>query len=198
MKNSLYISLFFVGGVIFGKFSHFTLPFEKHIEEYILYLLMFLIGITIGGDRQALRLLRRINFKILLLPFAVIVGSIAGTLFVALFYGNTGFRDAIALGSGVGYYSLASVYIARLRTNLLGTEALLINIFREIFTLLATPFLVKFFGRESPIASGGATSMDTTLPVINKFSGSSYSIPAIVSGTTLTILVPLVITLIYL
>ena len=197
MKNSLYISLFFIAGIIFGKMSHISSIFGGKTGEYVLYLLMFLVGITIGGDKQTLQLLRRINLKILFIPIAVITGSILGAIIISLFFHNIRLRDAIALGSGVGYYSLSSVYIARLRTNLLGTEALLINLFREILTLLFTPLFVKIFGKESPIASGGATSMDTTLPVIARFSGKSYTIPALVSGTTLTVLVPLVISLIY-
>jgi len=75
--------------------------------------------------------------------------------------------------------------------------ALISNISREIFTLIATPILVKFFGKLSPIASGGATSMDTTLPVIAKFSGREYAVISVFSGVVLTILVPFIITLIY-
>jgi len=56
---------------------------------------------------------------------------------------------------------------------------------------------VKFFGKLSPIASGGATSMDTTLPVIAKFSGREYAVISVFSGVVLTILVPFIITLIY-
>ncbi len=74
--------------------------------------------------------------------------------------------------------------------------ALISNISREIFTLLATPFLVKYFGTLAPIASGGATSMDTTLPIITKFLGKEYAIISVFSGVVLTILVPFLVTFI--
>jgi uncharacterized membrane protein YbjE (DUF340 family) len=74
--------------------------------------------------------------------------------------------------------------------------ALLSNILREIITLLATPILVLYFGKLAGIASGGATSMDTTLPVITRYSGKEWSIIAVFSGVVLTILVPFLVTFI--
>ncbi len=197
MKNSLYISLFFIAGIVAGKIFSFNIAFTKSAGEYTLMALMFLIGISIGGDKTILPLIRKIDLKILFVPLFILVGSILGTMTVFVFYRDMGIKDVVALGAGVGYYSLASVYIARLRTNLLGTEALLVNLIREIFTLLLTPVLVRLLGKESPIASGGVTSMDTTLAVIVKYSGNNYLIPSIISGTVLTILVPVILSLIY-
>jgi uncharacterized membrane protein YbjE (DUF340 family) len=39
--------------------------------------------------------------------------------------------------------------------------------------------------------------MDTTLPVITKYSGKEYAIISVFSGVVLTILVPPIITVIY-
>ncbi len=78
-----------------------------------------------------------------------------------------------------------------------GAIALIANIFREITTLLAAPLLVKWFGTMAPVLSGGATSMDTTLPVIMKYAGKEYLFPALISGIILTMLTPLLISFIY-
>jgi uncharacterized membrane protein YbjE (DUF340 family) len=75
----------------------------------------------------------------------------------------------------------------------MGTIALLSNIMREIFTLLMTPFLVRIAGPLSPIASGGATSMDTTLPIISLYSGREFAVIALFSGIVLTVLVPFLV-----
>jgi uncharacterized membrane protein YbjE (DUF340 family) len=61
---------------------------------------------------------------------------------------------------------------------------------------LLTPILVKYFGNLAGIASGGATAMDTTLPVITRYSGKSYAVVAVFSGIVLTILVPFLVTFI--
>ena len=102
----------------------------------------------------------------------------------------------MAVGAGFGYYSLSSVFITQLHSHSLGVVALLSNIFREVATLLATPILVSYFGNLAGIASGGATAMDTTLPIISKYSGKEYAIIAVFSGIVLTILVPFLVTVI--
>ncbi|MBN2521044.1 MAG: lysine exporter LysO family protein, partial [Bacteroidales bacterium] len=66
-----------------------------------------------------------------------------------------------------------------------------------IFTFIFTPLLVRYFGRLAPIASGGATSMDTSLPIITKFTGKEYAVISIYNGIVLSILVPVLITFIY-
>ena len=38
------------------------------------------------------------------------------------------------------------------------------------------PLLAKYFGKLAPISVGGATTMDTTLPIITRYSGESFII----------------------
>ncbi|WP_286847453.1 lysine exporter LysO family protein, partial [Proteiniphilum sp. UBA5463] len=77
----------------------------------------------------------------------------------------------------------------------LGTIALLSNISREIITLLFAPLLVKYFGKLAPISAGGATTMDTTLPIIARFSGQSFVIVSIFHGFTVDLSVPFLVVL---
>jgi hypothetical protein len=62
---------------------------------------------------------------------------------------------------------------------------------------LCTPLLVRCFGKLAPIMSGGATAMDTTLPVIAKFSGREMTFVAVISGLVLTLATPVLISMIY-
>ncbi|PKL18428.1 MAG: hypothetical protein CVV49_06080 [Spirochaetae bacterium HGW-Spirochaetae-5] len=198
MIGSIIIILFFAAGV-FAGISGFSLNFLNIGDPsiYALYLLMFLVGIGIGSDSNVWNVLKKMNFKILLVPFTVIAGTLSGTYICSFFLKDIGALDSMAIGSGFGYYSLSSIIISKIRNETLGVMALLANISREIFTLLAAPLLVKYFGKLAPIASGGATSMDTTLPVIAKYSGKEYAVISVFSGVVLTILVPFIITLIY-
>jgi uncharacterized membrane protein YbjE (DUF340 family) len=102
----------------------------------------------------------------------------------------------MAVGAGFGYYSLSSIFIAQISGETLGVIALLSNIMREIFTLLMTPVLVLYFGKLAGIASGGATSMDTTMPVIVKYSGKEWGIVAVFSGVVLSVAVPFLVSFI--
>jgi uncharacterized membrane protein YbjE (DUF340 family) len=195
MVGSLIILLFFALGTLVGFFG--LLPFnilDYNASEYTLYLLMFLVGIGIGADERSFSIFRQINWKILSIPVITIVGTFVGVSFSAIFLSEMEIRDIWAIGAGYGYYSLSSIYIAELRTEALGAVALLANIIREILTLVLTPLFAKYFGKLAPISAGGATSMDTTLPIITKYTGHEYAIISVFHGTVLTILVPIIVT----
>ncbi len=55
--------------------------------------------------------------------------------------------------------------------------------------------LVKLAGPLAPISSGGATSMDTTLPVITATSGKEFAILSIYHGFIVDLSVPFLVTL---
>jgi uncharacterized membrane protein YbjE (DUF340 family) len=196
MKNSLIIVAFFAAGILAGivlSRAGFALKFD--ISLYALYVLLFLIGVSVGGDERTRRMLKDLNPAILFVPLSVILGTGLGALAVGLLIRNLTPRELLAVGSGFGYYSLSSVIITQIRGPALGVVALLANITREILTLLLAPVLARYLGKLAPIAAGGATAMDTTLPVIIRFSGKEYALVAVFSGIVLTLLVPVFVTL---
>lgn len=198
MKGSIIIIGFFAAGLILG--INRLLPrlfIETDTGIYVLYFLMFLVGTGIGADRNVWKILADLRFKVIMIPVTITAGTLLGSALCSFFLQDINTADSLAVGSGFGYYSLSSIIISEIRNETLGVTALLSNISREIFTLLATPVLVKFFGKLAPIASGGATSMDTTLPVVLKYSGKEYAVLAVFSGIILTVLVPFIITAIY-
>lgn len=103
--------------------------------------------------------------------------------------------DCMAVGAGFGYYSYQALLLLNIKEPELGTIARHINIMREIIALLAAPFLVRFFGRLAPIAVGGATTMDTTLPIITRYSEEKNIVVSIVHGCLLDFSVPFIVTL---
>jgi len=197
MKNSLIILAFFVVGIFLGISK--MLPeqmLKTDFSMFALYGLMFLVGIGIGADKNSWSVLRNMKIKIFLVPLGVIVGTLAGSAFASLFLPDLKLKEVLAVGAGFGYYSLSSLFITQISGETLGLIALLSNILREILTLLTTPLLVLYFGKLAGIASGGATSMDTTLPIITRYSGKEWSIIAVFSGVVLTLLVPFLVTFI--
>ncbi len=68
--------------------------------------------------------------------------------------------------------------------------ALLSNILREILTLVGTPLLVRLLGPLAPISCGGASTMDTTLPVIARYAGREWIFISIVHAMILDFSVP--------
>lgn len=197
MKNSLIILGFFAAGTLLGLFSMIP-PYilNNDLSPYALYLLMFLVGASIGADKNAWEILKNARLKIILVPLSVVAGTLAGAAVVSLFLKDISLRESLAVGAGFGYYSLSSIFIGQISGKTLGVVALISNISREVITLLGTPLLVRYFGKLAPIASGGATAMDTTLPIITRSTGKEYAIISVFSGVVLTILVPFLVTFI--
>ena len=196
MKGTFLILACFVVGILAGLFVPEQIDFDPAgITSVVLYVLLFLAGAAVGGDRRVWQSLRQIKPKILLLPAGIIAGSLLGAAAVSLLIPIT-LRDALAIGSGMGYYSLSSILIAELRGETLGALALLSNILRELLTFVLAPLLVRLGGKLGPIASGGATVMDTTLPVVIKYSGKEYVVIGFISAILVTMAVPLLIALI--
>ena len=100
----------------------------------------------------------------------------------------------LPVGAGFGYYSLSSIFISELRSVELGTVALLCNVLRELFTLLAAPWVAGRFGPLAAISSGGATTFDTTLPILTRVAGPQYAVVAIFHGCVTDFSVPFLVT----
>ena len=66
---------------------------------------------------------------------------------------------------------------------------------REFFVLIFAPWMVRYFGRLAPICGGGATTMDTTLPIITAYSGQEYVVIALFHGMIIDFSVPLWVSL---
>lgn len=196
MKGSLIIVAFFILGIIVG---HCNLLSESLIHANISYFalcgLMFFVGIGIGSNTTTLKDFRLINIRYALLPAMTIIGTLCGCAIASLFISKHSITECCAVGSGMGYYSLSSIIISEYKGAELGTIALLCNIMREIIALLFAPFIAKYFGKLSPISVGGATTMDTTLPIITHSCGIDFAIISIFHGCITDFSVPFLVTL---
>ena len=189
MKGSLIIVGFFVLGALCGVYHLIPYDFtQSKLSFYALCALMFSVGVSVGNDPQTLRNFRSLNPRLIFLPVMTILGTLAGCAVVSLFL-------CLAVGAGFGYYSLSSIFITEYKGPELGTIALLSNITREIITLLFAPLLVRWFGNLAPISAGGATTMDTTLPIITRYSGQSFVVVSIFHGFVVDFSVPFLVTL---
>jgi uncharacterized membrane protein YbjE (DUF340 family) len=198
MLNSLIIGILFVLGVLLAQWGLFPENFPAgKLMEWVLFLLMFFVGLSFGSYPRLREIIRSIKPRLLLVPVSTILGTFMGITIYNLIFSFTDPLDAFAIGSGFGYYSLSSILISKYSGELIATIALLSNVMREIITLIFAPQLKMFFGKLAPISSGGATSMDTTLPVITKVSGIDYMVISLLHGIILTILVPFIITFLY-
>lgn len=202
MRSSLFILSAFAIGLLLSVFK--VVPDSLDVglySKYILFLLMFLVGMNLGLDTKLLKTIRSQPLKLLLLPLATVLGTFAGAFAAVAILGcirngapSVSLLDSLAVSSGFGYYSLSSIFLNEARGAEMGTIALAANIIRELMTIAFAPLMVKYFGKLAPVSSGGATSMDTTLPVIQKYSGNEYVPVSIFHGVVMDFSVPLFLT----
>ena len=197
MKGSLIIIGFFVLVTLCGvsRLIPIDIVMDSRISFYALCALMFSVGLSVGNDPQTLKNFRSLNPRLVFLPIMTILGTLAGSAAVSLILTHRSLTDCLAVGSGFGYYSLSSIFITEYKGAELGTIALLANISREILTLLAAPLLVRWFGNLAPISAGGATTMDTTLPIITRTAGQQFVVVSIFHGFVVDFSVPFLVTL---
>lgn len=196
MKNSLVILAFFAIGVLSGWQG--WIPeglIGDNASKLALYALMFCVGFSLGNDSNVLSDIRHLDPRLLLLPLMTIAGTLTGCAIFSTILSGRSVTDCLAIGSGFGYYSLSSIFITEFKGTEMGTVALLSNIMREITTLLCAPLLARVFGKLAPISAGGATSMDTTLPIITHCSGERFAILSIYHGFIVDLSVPFLVTL---
>ena len=193
MKGSLIVVGFFVIGLLGG--------IEKMVPSWLLDgdvsfvalcgLLLF-VGLGIGLNPEMKKEVRSLSPRMALLPVVTIIGSWLGALLIWTVLHRT-LSDCMAINSGFAYYSLSSIFITEYRGAELGTIALLANIIREMLTLLGAPLMARWFGPLAPISAGGATTMDTTLPILSQTVGQRYIALSIYHGFMVDFTVPFLV-----
>lgn len=178
-------------GILCGltDFGSIVTGFLVENRDFILYLLMFLVGISIGMHRGILKKIREYHVKILILPAGIVAGSVAGGLVCALLTGHP-VNESTAIASGLGWYSLAGITIGNLAGAQVGSIAFLSNLMREIFSFFMIPWISKHLNYYSCIAPAGATSEDTTLPMMMKYTNEETVVLSVINGVICSALVP--------
>lgn len=185
-----------LAGIAIGWMSPSVMSSEilDKVVTYILAVMLFGVGISIGHNRRELIKIKKVGLRIVLVPLAIAGGSLLGASIGSLFF-TMSLKEVLVVGAGFGWYSLSSVIITQLYSAELGAIAFLANVFRELMAFVLIPFLAVHVGKIVAIAPGGATTMDSTLPIIAKMTDTSTAMIAFVSGLILTTMVPFLIPL---
>lgn len=204
MKGSLIVVAFFVLGLFVGHSSCLPSWFMSSQTSFVaLCALLLFVGMGIGLNPNMMRDIKSLSPRLALLPLVTILGSWMGAVVAYIvmssdlctLFQQRSLTSCLAIDSGFAYYSLSSIFITEYRGAELGTIALLANIVREMITLLLAPMLAKRFGPLAPITAGGATTMDTTLPIIAQASGQKYVALSIYHGFVTDFSVPFLVTM---
>ena len=182
----------FAAGIGYGALAGVEYAALEPAITWILALLIFLVGVSMGVDHERLRgSLARIHRPFILVVSTVAGALVSGVLLASLLGIPLGISLAIAAGSG--WYSFTGPYLAIIDPYY-GFVGFASNLLREIFMLASYPALSRRLSFEA-ISIGGATTMDSTLPVVARFGGVDLALAAFIHGLILTIMVPILVPL---
>ena len=164
----------------------------RYTEELMLALI-FLVGISLSGSREALLRVGRYGPRILAIPLAVTGASLLAGPLCCLLTG-VALGEGMAAVSGLGWASLSGVMVTQLAGAEAGAMAFLANLLRgELLAYCLIPVVARRLGPREVLGLGGATCMDTTLPVIMEYTDQETTLLAVTSGLVCSFLVPVLI-----
>lgn len=161
-------------------------------KDLILYILMFLVGISIGLNRGIVSKIKEYHIKSFVIPAGIIIGSLAGGIVSGLITGLP-LNQSAATAAGMGWYSLSGVAIGNLAGAQAGSIAFLSNLLREIFSFFSIPWISKNLNYYTCIAPAGATSEDTTLPMMIRCTNGETVVLSVFNGVICSAAVPFLI-----
>ncbi len=195
LRDPLSLFIFVAAGFISGLLLPFPNITGALISTWMLRLLLLSVGIDLVLNGVSFREVLA-HKETLLLPLGTAVGSLLGGLCAGLFFSLSP-GQSLSVASGFGWYSLSGVIITDMGNPMLGSASFMSNILRETIALLTIPFVAGTRYPHIAIGLGGATSMDVTLPLIERSCGAKAVPLAIASGAILSLLVPVLVPLFY-
>lgn len=174
-------------GLIAGLMLPIGLTWVDTASEWILFALLFFIGIQLRNSGLTLRQIL-LNKHGMVIAATIIISSMLGGVIAAYLLDIPLFR-ALAMSSGFGWYSLAGILMGDAFGPVYGGASFMLELLRELVALVVIPMLIRSYPCTS-IGYAGATAMDFTLPVIQTTGGVRCVPIAIVSGFILSLLVP--------
>lgn len=147
------------------------------------------VGVSVGSNKEVFGYIKKLGLRVMFMPIAIFLGCVLGGIVAGLALG-VDLPWAGLSASGMGYYSLTGAFLTESFGIEAGTYGFIVNVSRDVFTVLLIPLLSKI-SKGSPIASGAAGCMDTMLVPVTKAVGAELGMVALISGTILSLVVPL-------
>lgn len=186
-KDSASMVAVVASGFALGLFGHWHLPYQTQLSDYVLMLLLALIGLQLRAGDLTLRQVL-LDHRGMLIAAIVFISTLPAALLAGWLL-DIPKPLALALSSGFGWYSLSGILISGQVNALMGSTAFFIDLLRELIAIILIPLLMPI-SKSAAIGYGGATSMDFTLPIIAKSGGTQCVPVAIVSGFLLSLACP--------
>lgn len=192
----------YVAGVIAGFVFGYVMvvrtgiiDFEKGYSvvgiyiTYALYMMVFLVGMDLGFDGNAPKLIKQAGVKTLIFPVVVGIATLIG-VFACTIFMDYDVHDSLMIGGTFCWYSLAPNIIIDGGYVETGAVAFLSNFFRVILTLITVPIVAQKIGYVETTGMAVAASMDVCIGTIEASTNKTCAIIAFVTGAVYTVVIP--------
>lgn len=186
--ESLKLCFVVIAGFAVGLSGFSFLQHATDASEYTLIFLLFLVGIQLRNSGMTLRQII-LNRRGMVIALVVVASSMVAGVINAFLLGLP-IKTGMAMASGFGWYSLSGILLTDAYGPVIGSATFFNDLARELLAIMLIPGLVRR-SRSTALGLCGATSMDFTLPVLQRSGGVEMVPPAIVHGFLLSLLVPL-------
>ncbi|MCG8708991.1 lysine exporter LysO family protein [Brenneria sp. 4F2] len=175
-------------GFLLGLTQWPALTYANKGSEYALILLLFLVGAQLRNSGMTLRQIV-LNRRGMIVALVVAVSALVGGL-IAAWTLDLPLKTGLAMASGYGWYSLSGILLTDAFGPVIGSAAFFNDLLRELLAIMLIPTLVQRY-RSCALGLCGATSMDFTLPVLQRSAGLDMVPAAIVHGFLLSLAAPI-------
>ncbi|WP_026879034.1 lysine exporter LysO family protein [Ignatzschineria larvae DSM 13226] len=175
-------------GLIVGLLANQYVKVPEHIAEIAIVILLACVGLQLRASGIKLKAVL-FNRYGLILSFFFIISSFLGGIIAALIL-KMPVVQGLAISSGFGWYSLSTIILQDAHGPIMGSIAFFNDLFREFFAFMIIPLLMARFPLTA-VGSGGATSLDFVLPVIQRAGGPQVVPIAISFGFITNLLAPI-------
>ena len=158
-----------------------------------LCMLLVLVGIDIGTEGTIVTNFKSAGWRVVVFPFVSIGAMIFGSIIASMFLPFS-VQDGVCIGSGLGWYSLASAMLIEYSAEV-SAISFMHNVIREIIGILLIPTCAKRLGYIECYCLPGASSMDVCLPIVEKATDSSIAVYSFVNGVVLSAAVPVLVSI---
>lgn len=157
-----------------------------------LCLLLFLVGFEMGLEGTFIEDFKKAGVRVLAFPLAIAVGTLVGAFICGLFI-PISMRESLAIGGGLGWYSLAPIVILEKGYVIGSAISFMHNVMRELFSMLFIPLVARKIGYVESIALPGSCASDVCLPIVSRSTRSGIAIYSFISGISLSAMVPIIV-----
>lgn len=180
------------GGFLLGLTHWSGFTYASKGSEYALIFLLFLVGVQLRNSGMTLRQIV-LNRRGLVIALIVGISALSGGLLAAWVLGLP-LKTGLAMASGYGWYSLSGILLTDALGPVIGSAAFFNDLTRELLAIMLVPALAQR-NRSCALGLCGATSMDFTLPVLQRSAGIDIVPAAIVHGFLLSLAAPILMAL---